>query len=79
MELNIWLIRTVDVETETVKEAGSSSADGTDADAVAQAAEYALKDVGITLGPQVPNRIAPRFEQDPLFDLRELSNGFLAK
>jgi len=46
--------RTVDVETGAVEAAGRATADGTDADAVAQAAQDALKDAGITLGPPVP-------------------------
>ena len=51
--------RTVDVETGTVEAAGRGSADGTDAGATAQAAQDALKDAGITLGPPVPFKMAP--------------------
>lgn len=46
--------RAVDAETGIVEKAGRGRVEGTDADAVAQAAEDALKDGGITLGPQVP-------------------------
>jgi hypothetical protein len=51
--------RTVDVETGTVEAAGRGTADGTDAGATAQAAQDALKDAGITLGPPVPFKMAP--------------------
>jgi hypothetical protein len=46
--------RTVNVETGVVQEAGKGTADGTDAGATAQAAQDAMKDAGISLGPPVP-------------------------